>query len=167
MSNDSDTQTEQIQAFWQRYLNTLPADHPHRTATYQAWYFGDHGQLADELLALVLAGKKTATASSLWEYEAENEPIPKAGGLSVILDGDENPACIIETTSVVVQPFQEVPADFAYAEGEDDRTLESWRREHIKYWSRVLPAAGLHFQPDMPVVCERFRVIYREDRKQQ
>lgn len=149
-----------VETFWQTYLQTLPADHPHRNITYTAWQFGDHKQLADELLALVLAGTKTATAAAVWEFEAQDEAIPRPGDLSIVLDGDGRPACIIETTAITVQPFNDVPADFAYDEGEDDRTLESWRREHIKYWNRALPRIGRSFRTDMPVVCERFRVIY-------
>ena len=38
-----------------------------------AWAFGATSEQADELLGLVLAGTKTGTASSLWDYEAEGE----------------------------------------------------------------------------------------------
>jgi hypothetical protein len=38
--------------------------------------------------------------------------------------------------------FTEATAEFAYSEGEDDRTLDSWRREHRKYYTRVLAARG-------------------------
>lgn len=63
--------------------------------------------------------------------------MPEVGDYSVILDSKGKPAGIIRTTSVVVKPFDEVEEAFAYSEGEDDRTLESWRREHRKYWTRV------------------------------
>ena len=48
-----------------------------------AWAFGATSEQADELLGLVLAGTKTGTASSLWDYEAEGEPLPTAGDLSI------------------------------------------------------------------------------------
>lgn len=149
-----------IAAFWQGYIAQLPEAHPHRHATYKVWSFGDSPALADELLHLVLEGVKTATAASLWEYEAENEAIPEVGGVSVVLDGRGMPACILETVDVFVRPFDEIPAEFAYEEGEYERTLESWRREHQKYWTRALAAIGREFSPDMPVVAERFRLIF-------
>lgn len=149
-----------IAAFWQGYIAQLPEAHPHRHATYKVWSFGDSPALADELLHLVLEGVKTATAASLWEYEAENEAIPEAGGVSIVLDGRGMPACILETVEVFVRPFDEIPAEFAYEEGEYERTLESWRREHQKYWTRALAAIGREFSPDMPVVAERFRLIF-------
>lgn len=52
---------------------------------------------------------KTATSSSLWDYEHTGEPVPEVGELSMILDGRGAPR--------------------GYAN-------------------------------DMPVVCERFRVLY-------
>lgn len=154
--------SNEVKAFWQGYLATLPADHSHQQAVYTSWAFGDNKRLQDELLALVLKGQKTATAEAVWVFEAEGEDIPQPGDLSVVLDGDARPACILETVSIQILPFKEVPAAFAYDEGEDDRTLASWRHEHEKYWRRTLPSIGHNFDDEMPVVCEHFRVIYRQ-----
>jgi uncharacterized protein YhfF len=154
------SQKQAVAAFWETYLSQLPEAHPHHHAAYKVWSFGDSPALADELLQLVLDGVKTATAASLWEYEAENEPIPEVGGVSIVLDGRGMPACILETVEVFVRPFDAIPAEFAYDEGEYERTLESWRREHQKYWTRALAAIGHAFSPDMPVVAERFRLIF-------
>lgn len=64
-----------ISTYWQAFLATLPEDAPARTATYTAEPFGDNPVLADELGALVVEGKKTATCSALWEWEAEGNPV--------------------------------------------------------------------------------------------
>ena len=50
----------------------------------ERWHFEITEGAANYLLGLVLAGKKRATASSLWGYEMEGEPIPKVGQMSVI-----------------------------------------------------------------------------------
>lgn len=121
----------------------------------QAWSFGDNPGLADSLLAAVLAGEKTATSSSLWEYD-DGLPVPQVGELSILLDGAGTPRALIRTTSVDVVPFDEVGEEFAAAEGEDDRSLASWRREHERYFGRVLERP---FAADMPVVCERFELL--------
>src|SRR5215207_7886095 len=98
---------------------------------------------------------------SLWEYEAEGEPLPETGLKTIVLDGDGDPMCIIETTEVEVRPYGEVDARFAYEEGEGDRSLEYWREAHWRFFSRTLPNIGKEPATDMPLVCERFRVIYR------
>jgi uncharacterized protein YhfF len=150
-----------IEAYWQRYLKMLLPDSPVHKEEYIAEGWGDSPEMADELGALIAAGTKTATCSALWEYEAEGEPLPKIGLKTIVLDGNGDPLCIVETTEVEVRPYEEVDAEFAYEEGEGDRSLEYWREAHWRFFSRNLPSIGKEPATDMPLVCERFRVVYR------
>ena len=113
--------------------------------------FGDSPELADELLALVLAGTKTATCGALRDFN-EQEPVPEAGRRDVVLDGSGRPACVIETLSVLIQCFDQVDEAFALAEGEGP--YEAWRDAHIAYFDR-----NGGYAPDLVLVCERFRVV--------
>ncbi len=149
-----------IHAFWLAYLETLPADSPVWDEEYSAEYFGDSAEMADRLAALIQAGTKTATCSALWEYEAEDEEPPVVGEKCILLDGSEAPVCIIETTQVQIQPYNQVDAQFAHDEGEGDRTLAYWRKVHWDFFSRTLVQIGEEPTEDMPLVCERFRVIF-------
>ena len=126
-------------------------------ADYDDWAFGG---APDALAELVLNGIKTATASAYPLYEQEQEPLPKAGDYSVILNTKGEAVCIIRTTKVYVVPFWEVSADHAFREGEDDRSLESWREVHRDFLPREMNAGGLTFDEDMPVVCEEFMRVY-------
>ena len=154
--------SENIQQYWQKFLaQCTPEQAAQYTSIPEAWGFGDNPQLADQLGSLVVQGIKTATCGTVWEYEQDGEPMPKVGDLSIILDGNDQPMCIIETTEVRIIPFNEVDAQFAYEEGEDNRTLESWRREHWKYFSRNATTEG-QMKETMPLVCERFRLIWKE-----
>jgi uncharacterized protein YhfF len=150
-----------IETFWQEYQNSLPPDHPHAGKSIPlAWGFGDSPQLADELGALVFQGIKTATCSLLWEYDTGSEPVPQPGDLSIILDGQGNPLCLIETVEMQIKPFDQVDAPFAYEEGEGDRSLAYWRDAHWRYFWRTCPALGRTPTPAMPLVCERFRLAW-------
>ncbi|WP_151732874.1 ASCH domain-containing protein ['Paenibacillus yunnanensis' Narsing Rao et al. 2020] len=150
------TQAE-VTAYWNSYVKA----HPEAADKYDsAWAFGDSPRLADELLALVLAGVKTGTASNYELYAVRGLAVPFAGGHSVLLDGEGVPRAIIETVRVEIIPFDEVGAEFAYSEGEDDRSLESWRYNHELYFTRENQAYGRPFDPQMPVVCENFRVVH-------
>ncbi|MBM3126562.1 MAG: ASCH domain-containing protein, partial [Chloroflexi bacterium] len=82
-------------------------------------------------------------------------------GLSIILDGTGEPICILETTEVTLRPFNQVDGEWARAEGEGDLSLDYWRIAHRRFFMRVLPRIGRQFTEEMPLVCERFRVIYR------
>ncbi|MEJ5944800.1 ASCH domain-containing protein [Pseudokineococcus basanitobsidens] len=125
-----------------------------------AWAFGADPQQADELLALVLEGTKTATAGARWEYEAEGEPLPRPGDLSIVLDGAGHPRALVRTTSVDVVPFSEVGEEHARAEGEGDLSLGHWRDVHERFFTATLAAAGRSFDPSMPVVCEGLQLLY-------
>ncbi len=150
-----------VETYWRRYLDTLSTNSPVRDEHYAAEGWSDSPQLADELGTLIASGTKTAACSALWEYEAEGEPLPEVGVKTIVLDGNDNPMCIIETTEVEVRPFDEVDAQFAFGEGEGDRSLEYWREAHWRFFSRTLPSVGKEPATDMPLVCERFRVVYR------
>lgn len=153
--------TPAIAAFRARYRATLPADHPHHHAAIPADVWGDTPELIDELAALILAGTKTASCGAVWELEAEGSAAPVPGTLTIVVDGGGTPLCIVETVDLTFRRFSEIDPEFAAAEGEGDRTLASWREGHESFFSRVLPAIGRTFSDDMPLFCERFRVIFR------
>lgn len=131
--------------------------------------FGDDPEMADLLLDLVLAGTKTATCLSLyeWQHEMDSDLVP--GTLTAILDGKGHPRCVIETTHIAQMAYQDVPADFARLEGEhrplelpDEEVLRHWRETHWAYFNRKLPPMGHVPKMDMPVICEQFQLIYQE-----
>ncbi|WP_314427953.1 ASCH domain-containing protein [uncultured Microbacterium sp.] len=150
------TDPSAIAEYWERVRADAPAL---PGAVPGAWAFGATPEHADALLALVLEGVKTGTASSLWDYEATGDPQPYLGEFSIILDGSGEPRAVIETTSLSIVPFDAVTAEHAHAEGEGDRTLDYWRASHERYW-RAYSENPRGFAPDMPVICERFRVIH-------
>ena len=125
-----------------------------------AWSFGATAEHADGLLQLVLEGTKTATATALWDFEAEGEELPQADTLSIILDGSGQPRALIESTDIRVVPFDEVDEEHAWLEGEGDRSLAHWRDVHERYFTEHA-GHDRGFARDMPVVLERFKVVYQ------
>ena len=103
------------------------------------------------LLALVLAGKKTATC---WSVSDDGQQTEEIGERTVVLDGQGRPRAVIETIELTQRRFHEVDAAFAHDEGEGDRTLAYWRAAHEHFFRRQ----GT-FAPNMPLCCERFRLI--------
>ncbi len=151
-----------IEQLWYHYLATLPeaARHAAQQRGYTAEAWGDNPALADELGSLIAAGTKTATCGALWDYEATGDPIPTVGQKTIVLDGRGAPLCVIETIEITICPFNEVDEQFAYEEGEAERTLASWRAGHQRFFTRTLAAIGRDFSDTMPLVCERFRLLY-------
>ncbi|MGK7935657.1 MAG: ASCH domain-containing protein [Xenococcaceae cyanobacterium] len=149
---------QKIWLFWQAYLATLPEHHPHRfNPLPDAWSFGNNVQIADKLGDLVAKGIKTATCS---RYLGEN--ILDNAGLSIILNGDENPLCIIETYQITVRRYRDIDEEFAIAEGEGDLSLDYWRKVHWNFFAHEAEKEDYKVSEDMLLSCEQFRVIYKK-----
>jgi uncharacterized protein YhfF len=116
----------------------------------ESFSFGDTPALADELLELVLVGKKTATC---WAA-SEGDKGVEAGKRWVVKDGHGRPRAVLETVELARRPFRDVDPAFAFEEGEGDRSLEYWRQAHTRYFTR----RG-EFSETMNLYCERFRLV--------
>ena len=116
----------------------------------ESFSFGDSSALADELLELVLMGKKTATC---WPA-SEGDKGVEVGKRWIVKDDQGRPRVVIETVELTRRRFEDVDAAFAHDEGEGDRSLAYWRRAHTKYFTRQ----G-RFSAGMDVYCERFRLV--------
>lgn len=152
-----------VDIMWKKYLKSIDENEEDTNLSYTSWYFGGDKQIADELAELTIKGDKRATTSLHYLYEIEKEEVPKVGELSIITDFDGNAKCIIKTTDVKVLPFSKVDEKFAYTEGEGYKSLEYWRRVHIKAFNDELKelSIDMEFSEDMLVVCEIFQVIYK------
>ena len=122
--------------------------------------FGDSPEMSRELLELIRQGRKTATASLVWEWEAEGQSLPMAGDLGIVLDGSGAPVLVLEYLEALVVPFSSVSEDFARDEGEGDGSLEFWREVHLAFFTRACRPLERVPSQDMPIVCARFRVLY-------
>lgn len=92
------------------------------------------GPLRNKLVAAILRGEKTATASLFEEYGRATEPLPKIGDLEVVIDSDEKPVCLARVTDVHCEPFGNVSDEHAIAEGEGFADAEAWRIAHREFW---------------------------------
>lgn len=139
---------------------TVPVD----LASLPTAEFGFPGPLRDKLVVAILDGSKTATTSLLIEYEAENETLSEIGARSVVVDSDNRPVAVIETTSVRVVPLAEVDLAHAVDEGEGDETVSDWRAGHESFWHShemrsALGDVAFTVNDTTQVVLERFRLV--------
>jgi uncharacterized protein YhfF len=112
--------------------------------------FGDGPELADELLALILIGRKTATCWSA----AEGPKGTQVGKRWVVEDGAGQARVVLQTVELTQRRFNEMDDAFAAEEGEGDLSLAYWRAAHRKYFTK-----NGGFAADMMLWCERFRLI--------
>lgn len=134
------------------------------------WGFAFPGPIRDELTALALAGTKTATAGLLVEFDLDGETVPVAGERSVLLDSQDRPVAIVETTSCRTVRLADVDDAHAIDEGEGDADAAAFRVSHERFWNGYIDElrAGLGdptfaITDDTLVTAERFRIVARLD----
>ncbi|NOZ07142.1 MAG: ASCH domain-containing protein [Chloroflexi bacterium] len=157
------SELDSVRAMWKAYLRAIGEAPATTKKSYTAWHFCDNEQDANALAELVKQGVKRATAGACWSYKYEEQPLPTVGDYSVITDWSGNAVCIICTTALEVVPFNEVTTDFAKTEGEGDGSLAYWRKVHWDFFTRELRAFGRKPEKTMPVLCERFEVVYPQE----
>ncbi len=112
--------------------------------------FGNTPKDNDDLAELVQQGIKTASCSA---YFPDND-LPHVGDLFMVENSVGQALCTIKITEISILRFSDIDSRFAFDEGEGDRSLEYWRKEHESFFR----AEGT-FSHDMLLVCERFRVV--------
>ncbi|GAA3581119.1 ASCH domain-containing protein [Snuella lapsa] len=126
-----------------------------------ACYFCDNQQDADTCAQLTVEGIKQATSTSLWWFETHKEPLPQIGDLYIITNWNGQAKAIIQTTKVEQVPFKDIALEYAYIEGEGDKSLDYWKKVHWDYYSRVMKAKGTKPTEDMIIVCEYFKTVWK------
>ncbi len=124
--------------------------------------------LRRELVELVLAGTKTATAGLLVELELDEEEMPVPGMREVMIDADDRYVGVIETTDCRVMRVADVDDQFARDEGEGFADAADWRAAHERFWSSYLDEIRARLgDPSFSltdgtlVICQRFRLVER------
>lgn len=141
-----------IEQYWQQFCEIEGLKNIRYTEAFQ------FGEKADWLASLVVEGTKTATCSSYPLYELEGEALPAVGNYQIVLNSHDQPVAIIKSTAIDIYPFNEVPVEFALAEGEG--TYEQWKEAHIAFFGRILPEYNLQFTEEMLTVCDRFEKVF-------
>lgn len=153
------TEHASVKKIWGEFLSSMEVV-VDGTDKYEAYSFGNDEENANQLAALVKAGKKRGTSSLYVLYELEDEELPAVNEYSIILNWAGEAQCIIQNTRVFLVPFKEVTPEFAKREGEGDGSLDYWKSVHRKFFIEALNETDKEFTEDMLVVCEEFEVVY-------
>ncbi|MDU4095002.1 MAG: ASCH domain-containing protein [Pantoea sp.] len=119
----------------------------------QAWSIGDSPDMANALAELVCRGIKTATCGSLASFMTDASA-PKIGSYNIILNGQQEPVCVIRIMALRLVRFSEITEAFARKEGEGDLSLAYWQQEHKAFFTRQGS-----WSEDMELVTEEFEVV--------
>jgi uncharacterized protein YhfF len=132
----------------------------------EAVRFAFPGAERDRLVGAVLRGEKTATSSLLAEWLLDDQELPAVGDRREVLDSDDRPVAVIETTAVDVIRLADADMALAHQEGEGFESVAEWRQAHESFWTEdVIPRlpkgmAG-PLKDGAKVVVVRFRLVPR------
>lgn len=146
--------TEYWKEFQKRNINYLNIKQP------TAFYFCNNKKDADECADLVVRKIKQATSPSLWWFEKNNESLPKKGDIAIVTNWEGEPKAIIKTTKIEIVKFKDITEQYAYIEGEGDKSLAYWKKVHWDYYKKEMIEHNETPSEDMEIVCEYFETIW-------
>ena len=149
-----------IEEFRDRYQKVSPGGSwPERYAIRR---MGNAPAIGETLLRLVASGEKTGLFSRPEDLHAAG-CTPQVGDYVVFTDHDDRPRCLVQMEECRLLKFCDVGPDLAACESPAARDLEVWRGIHRRYWTAALAKEGKAFDENMPVLFQRFRLVYAED----
>ena len=143
---------------WDEFINRNP-DYSGKNIT-GSYYFCDTQKDADECADLVIKGIKQATSTSVWWLKKNNAAMPKVGDLNIVTDWNGHPKAIVEVTKVEQIKFKDITPEYAFIEGEGDKSLSYWKKVHWEYYSREMSPYNVTPDENMIIICEYFRTIH-------
>ncbi len=123
-------------------------------------YFCDNEKDANTSIKLINKGLKKATAHSLLGLQLRNEPLPKIGDFRVVTNWEGQAKSIVRTISVKMTPFFNIDEHHALMEGEGDKSLAYWKKNHWDYYTRELAPYNRVPRESMIIVCEVFEKVF-------
>lgn len=156
MSDFRTHKTDATDSFFRAFL----MDAAVKADTYDAVAFGYTPEMADSLVELAILGLKRATASLFEDYGEGKERLPAVGDYVVACDGRNKPRFVWRTTEITVKPLNAVDEQFAFDEGEGERTRDWWLDSHRRDFAVEAAAKGYTMSDEIPVVFERFTIVW-------
>ncbi len=144
---------------WNKFLK-LSTDENLKKNEFQYTCF-QFGVAPDELGKLVFDGIKRAGTSLVLAYENEMAEYPKVGAYSIVLNSKDEALCIVKIIKTSIKKFSDVDENYAFLEGEGDKSLSYWQRVHREFFGDYLKKLNKEFSDDMEVFMDEYEVVYK------
>jgi len=114
--------------------------------------------LCDRLTGYILARQKTGVFSQPEDFPAGG--LPRPGDMAVLVNFSGEPRCLIRYDECELLSLGQVGPRHVAVETAALRDLAAWRKFHRDYWAPVFAARGEELTDDVPIVYQRFTVLY-------
>ncbi len=149
---------KQLDSFWRNAQRARPD--LRLSDDYQVRWIGLDDETTRQILQLIAAGDKNGTFTLPWIVERTDQPQPTAGDCIILIAFDGTPAQLVRLTHIEQVPFGEITAEHTAIDGGPVRALEVWKPLHTQYWNALLKPFALSVSEDMPVLIEKFELLY-------
>ena len=144
------------------YWNQAIASKPELAVDHQIRSIGIDEETTVLIIDFIKEGEKVGTFSLPWLMESENIPASHAGQPIILLSYDGKPEIVVQITDIEETTFGEIDYEVTKIDGPPVRDPEVWIPLHREYWNNILKPYGRSCTDDMPVIVERFKLVYSE-----
>ena len=127
---------------------------------YQVRWIGLNDETTKQILELIQTGDKTGTFTLPWIVARTDQPPPKSGDAIILVDFDGKPKQLVRLTAVDEVPFGKITSEHTAIDGTPVRGLDVWKPLHKQFWNHMLEPFDLSVCDDMPVLVEKFELLY-------
>ncbi len=127
---------------------------------YQVRWIGLNDETTKQILGLIQTGDKTGTFTLPWIVARTDRVLPKSGDAVILVDFDGKPKQLVRLTAVDEVPFGKITSEHTAVDGTPVRGLDVWKPLHTQFWNHMLEPFDLSVCDDMPVLIEKFELLY-------
>ncbi|MDO9396642.1 MAG: Gfo/Idh/MocA family oxidoreductase [Herbiconiux sp.] len=133
--------------------------------TLERLEFGPPGAFRDQLVALILSGRKTGSTTLRVAYALPGgtQAVPRPGERRALIGSSGEPVAVIEYLEVVDTALDTITVDLA---AHESPSPEAWRAAHVAYFETLTEAVRAHLGDPAwaatapgPLVTTVFRVV--------
>ena len=144
------------------YWNQAIASKPELAVDHQIRSIGIDEETTVLIIDFIKEGEKVGTFSLPWLMESEKIPASHIGQPIILLSYDGKPEIVVQITDIEETTFGEIDYEVTKIDGPPVRDPEVWIPLHREYWNNILKPYGRSCTDDMPVIVERFKLVYSE-----
>ena len=129
---------------------------------YQVRWIGLNDETTKQILELIQTGDKTGTFTLPWIVARTDQAPPKSGDAIILVDFDGKPKQLVRLSTVDEVPFGKITSEHTAIDGTPVRGLDVWKPLHTQFWNQMLEPFDLSVCDDMPVLIEKFELLYAD-----
>jgi len=148
----------ELQGYWQKAQAALP--NANLCDDYQVRWIGLDDATTEEVIELIIAGDKTGTFSLPWLIKNTGQPEPASGDCIILVDFAGHPRLLVRLTEITTVEFGTITTTDTSIDGSPVRDLAVWIPLHTGYWNGLLAPFDLSVTEAMPVLVEKFKLLY-------